>query len=73
MRKEALTPKGEDTLLRLSNAARIAIKERGRDSFTTTDIAILAGVSIGTVYRYWRSRVEVLDDVWPGRSQEVPW
>lgn len=73
MRKEALTPRGEETLAKLTDAARLAIKEHGRDSFTTTDIATLAGVSIGTVYRYWRSRVEVLDDVWPDRSQEVPW
>ena len=46
-------------------AARLVIVTRGRDRFTTADVATLAGCSIGTLYRYFPDRVALLDDLFP--------
>lgn len=40
----------------------------GRDRLGTADIADLAGVSIGTIYRYYIDRVHILDDIAPNRD-----
>lgn len=45
------------------------IAKHGRDSFTTGQIAENAGVAIGTVYQYYRSRVDILDELYPYRSE----
>jgi AcrR family transcriptional regulator len=42
--------------------------EIGRDLFATTQVAVLAGVSIGTVYRYFLDRAAMVDRVWPDRK-----
>jgi AcrR family transcriptional regulator len=46
-------------------AIRVILRE-GVMSFTTAQIAKEAEVSIGTVYRYFRNRVDVLDYLVPG-------
>jgi AcrR family transcriptional regulator len=58
------------TLGRLERAIRLTLQdpEIGRDRFTTGQVAKLAGVSIGTVYRYFPSRISMLDYVWPDRD-----
>ena len=48
-------------------AAFAVIKREGRDQFTTEQIAVEAGVSIGTIYRYFNDRVDVLDELFPYR------
>lgn len=40
----------------------------GRDRLTTGMIAEGAGCSIGTIYRYYKDRVAVLDDIAPDRD-----
>lgn len=52
----------------LRQAAREVIAEQGRDRFTTNQIALRAGCSIGTFYRYFPDRVAVLDDLFPTRE-----
>lgn len=71
--KVGVTPKGEATRQKVLVATLDAIKLHGRDEFTTQHVAELAGVSIGTVYRYANSRVDLMDAVWPNRPQDVPW
>ena len=51
------------------SAAETVIKTLGRDSFTTKDIADLAGCAVGTVYRYFPNRVAVLDALYPDRDE----
>ena len=53
-------------------AALIVLARNGRDRFTTADIAAEAGVSIGTIYRYFADRVAILDHVWPNRRDTFP-
>ena len=40
----------------------------GRDRFTTAQVADLAGCSIGSVYRYFKDRVALLDAIAPDRD-----
>jgi hypothetical protein len=51
-------------------AARKVLETKGRDRFTTSDVAALAEVSIGTVYRYFPDRIAILDRVWPDRRDD---
>ena len=55
-------------LAAIEEAARYVLGTKGRDRFTTKDIASRAHVSIGTVYRYFPDRVAILDHVWPDRK-----
>jgi AcrR family transcriptional regulator len=55
------------TLQRLTDAAKAAAEVIGYDRFTTGDVAERAGVSIGTVYRYFPDRVALLDVIDPER------
>lgn len=61
--------RSERTRDAILEAARSAVVTFGRDAFTTADVARLAGVSIGTVYRYYRDRVALLDVIAPNREQ----
>lgn len=42
--------------------------EVGRDSITTQMVVDRTGLSVGTVYRYWRNRLAMLDDIAPDRD-----
>lgn len=59
-------------LAALETAARNVINEVGRDAFTTAQVAERAGVSIGTVYRYFVNKIAILDHVWPNRDAHLP-
>lgn len=61
--------RSDSTLRMIRAAAMFAIERKGRDHFTTADIAIQAGVSIGTLYRYYADRTAVLDDLFPKRTE----
>jgi AcrR family transcriptional regulator len=52
----------------IEGAAITVLKTIGRDAFTTSDVAKQAGVSIGTLYRYFEDRIAILDAVWPERK-----
>lgn len=58
------------TIAKIETATRRALQDPGvgRDRFTTAQVAELAGVSIGTIYRYFPDRVALLDFVWPDRG-----
>ena len=60
--------RSEERLASLRSAAYAAVKEKGVERFTTSDIARISGASIGTVYRYYPDRVAVLDDLFPDRQ-----
>lgn len=58
-------------LEQINTAAQVVIATVGRDAFTTAHIAAEAGCSIGTVYRYYKSRVDVLDALYPRRREAL--
>ena len=62
-------PRSSATLEKLRDAIAAVLRDPkiGRDRITTKDVAALAGVSIGTVYRYFPDRLAMIDDVWPSR------
>lgn len=55
------------TLDHLTDAAQRVLDRVGPDYLTTGDVAEEAGVSIGTVYRYFEDRVAILDVLQPHR------
>ena len=52
----------------IRDAAIRLVEEVGRDRLNTGDVAKRAGVSIGTLYRYYPDRVALLDDILPNRD-----
>lgn len=52
----------------IRSAALSLVAEVGRDRLNTGDVAKRAGVSIGTLYRYYPDRVALLDDILPNRD-----
>ncbi|WP_165069932.1 TetR/AcrR family transcriptional regulator [Marisediminicola senii] len=58
------------TLAKIESATRqvLADPNWGRDLLNTNEVARLAGVSIGTIYRYFPDRLALLDYVWPDRG-----
>ncbi len=71
LRTEPVQDRGDKTLERLRAAARSIYNDPhvGRDRLTTTMVAKEAGISIGTVYRYWADRVAILEDIAAERDQ----
>jgi hypothetical protein len=65
LRTTPVQTRSERTLAKLEAATRDAIRLRGVHKFRTSDIASLADVSIGTVYRYFPDRVDALLHVYP--------
>src|SRR6266481_9905424 len=54
----------------LLNTARVAVSERGAD-IVLEDIARAAGVAIGTLYRHFPTRQELLEAVFLDESNEL--
>lgn len=69
LRHHPIQHRSQNRLEQLTAAARRAIVEHGRDSFTTAHVAHIAGCAIGTVYRYFADRVALLDDLYPNRCE----
>ena len=63
--------RSKNTLEQLRTAARELYNnpEIGRDRFTTAMMSEIVGCSIGTVYRYYKDRWAVLEDIAPDRDQ----
>jgi AcrR family transcriptional regulator len=57
----------QKTIAMLLDAAEQAVAEHGIERFTTTDVARIAGLSIGAVYKYFTDRVALLDVIRPHR------
>ncbi|PPG14429.1 hypothetical protein C5C11_05175 [Rathayibacter rathayi] len=53
--------RGKVAYVKILTAAREIIAEQGRDWFTTGDITVRAGVSIGTFYRPFPDRAALLE------------
>lgn len=49
-------------------AAREVYDEKGRDAFDTKDVAARAGCAIGTLYRYFEDRTDLMDAIHPDRD-----
>ena len=56
------------TLERLVLASTRVLEKEGRDQFTTAQVDLLAGVSIGSLYRYFSDWTAILDHIWPHRE-----
>lgn len=63
--------RGKNTVAALLDASETAITERGIERFTTGDVARIAGLSIGTVYKYFADRVAILDAIRPHRYDDA--
>lgn len=71
---ERVTPKqsrAEKTKEKILEVARQVYLEKGLE-FTTTAVSEGSGVSIGTIYRYFSSRVELMNMVKPEEAPEAP-
>lgn len=52
------------TKTELKNAARTLFLEQGYEETSIQNIADLAGYSVGSVYRQWKSKPELFMDIW---------
>jgi AcrR family transcriptional regulator len=68
LRRDPVQERSTATLAKITAAATVVLARVGRDRLTTTAVAEEAGVSIGTVYRYFVDRVAVLDAIYPNRD-----
>lgn len=50
-------------------ATRMAVRQYGRDNFTTSQVAKLAGVSVGLIYRYFDNRADLLRAAYPNLTE----
>lgn len=71
MRTEPVTAKGIETKARIIRATKAVYEKVGRDRLDTQLVADEAGVSIGTLYRYFEDRVDLLDHAVPNRDREL--
>ena len=69
VRNEPMQARSRVRLTTIEAAAREVIAREGRDAFTTADVAEEAGCSIGTVYRYFTDRVDILNHLYPNRCE----
>lgn len=68
MRAEPIQARAIRTRDRILEAAREVYAEKGRDEFDTNLVAARAGCAIGTVYRYFENRVDLMDAIAPDRD-----
>lgn len=66
IRNEPTQKRAQDRLAAIHHATREAIALTGIREFTTADVAELSGCSIGTVYRYYPNKWDLLEAVYPG-------
>lgn len=52
------------TKTELKSTARQLFLEKGYDETSIQDIASLAGYSVGSVYRHWKSKQDLFMDIW---------
>lgn len=60
-----------DTLTAIKDAAERVILREGVMSFTTAQVAQEAHVSIGSVYRYFKNRKDLIDSLVPGFDERA--
>lgn len=59
-RRKPLTQRGEKTVAKVLDAARMLLEEKGYSKLTTNHVAQQAGVSIGTLYQYFPNKESLL-------------
>lgn len=52
-----------DTVARILDGALLVLARRGRDKLSMSDVGAASGISRGTLYRYFRSKEEILDAI----------
>lgn len=67
LRNKPVQLRSRKQLANILCATVVATQEIGRDRFTTDDVAEIAGIAIGTLYRYFDDKVAILDYLWPRR------
>lgn len=60
--------RSKKTVEEIISAAEFVLRTIGRDTFTTENVSEMAGISVGTLYRYFYDRTHILDVVWPDRK-----
>lgn len=73
-RVEPVQARSSKRRLRILAAAAQVISDLGpdgRDRFTTGQVAAAAHCSIGTVYRYFEDRVDILNALYPDRARDL--
>lgn len=70
-RRQPAQRRAEDRIFSIRDAANKLYDDPtvGRERMTTNDVAKEAGCSIGTVYRYYKDMVALLDDIRPDRNK----
>jgi hypothetical protein len=71
LRNVPAQPRSSSRLQSILSAAEEVYAEVGRDKFTTGAVAERVGCSIGTIYRYFKDRIALLDALDPDRDQSV--
>ena len=66
-----VTPKGEETGLRILDAALELFRQEGFDSATMRDIALKAGVATGAAYYYYPSKDAIVTDFYRRSCAEM--
>ena len=52
-----------DTVARILDGALLVLSRRGKDKLSMSDVGAASGISRGTLYRYFRSKEEILDAI----------
>lgn len=52
-----------DTDTRILDGALLVLARRGKDKLSMSDVGAVSGISRGTLYRYFRSKEEILDAI----------
>ncbi len=66
MRNEPVQARSNMTVSRILDAAERVIEDQGVFNLRTAEVAKNAGVSIGTVYRYYEDANAIIDALVPG-------
>jgi AcrR family transcriptional regulator len=65
-------PRDQSIDIRVLDATRLLLKDRGFDETTIRAIAETSGVHASAIYRRWRSRTEIIEEaVFPGLSSVI--
>lgn len=62
--------RGIDSRTHIIEAANVVYERKGRDYFKTQDVQKESGMSIGSIYRYFKDRVTLLDAVMAYRVEQ---
>lgn len=73
-RKQSAPPKQARALKRertIMDAAHTLVQHQGVEAVTTTSIALAASIPVGSVYRYYKDRADILDQLYAKAYADV--